>query len=80
MSVKTDTQHAKRKWRGIKVVKEKCKLKDKKVPEYVTMRKEIVDLSIRSWLYSTQIGSSSDVTLRLVVNRLEIGLDNLILI
>ena len=41
----------------IKVEKEKCNLKrcskDKKGPEYVTMRKETVDLSIRSWLCST---------------------------
>ena len=40
-------------------------LKDEKVPEYVTMRKETVDLSIRSWLCSTQVGSSSAVNLRL---------------
>ena len=26
--LQTDTQHAKRKWRGIKVGKEKCNLKD----------------------------------------------------
>ena len=43
-------------------------MKDKKVPEYVTKTKETVDLRIRSWLCSTQVGSSSDV--RLVVNRL----------
>ena len=54
-------------------------LRDKKVPEYVTMRKETVDLSIRSWLCSTQVGSSSAVNLQLDVNRLEIGLINLIL-
>ena len=53
--------------------------RDKKVPEYVTMRKETVDLSIRSWLCSTQVGSSSAVNLQLAVNRLEIGLINLIL-
>ena len=53
-------------------------LKDMIVPEYVTIRKETVDLSIRSWLCSTQVGSSFDVNLRLVVNRLEIGLINLI--
>ena len=46
----------------------------KKVPEYVTMRKETVDLSTRSWLCSTQVGSSSAVNLRLGVNRLEIEL------
>ena len=36
---------------------EKC-LKDKKVPEYVTMRKETVtvDLSNMFWLCSTQVG------------------------
>ena len=49
-------------------------LKDKKVPEYVTMRKETVDLSIRSWLCSSQVGSLSAVNLWLGVNRLEIGL------
>ena len=37
--------------------------KDKKDPEYVTMRKETVDLSIRSWLCSTQVGSSTAVNL-----------------
>ena len=41
-------------------------LKDKKVPEYITMRKEIVDLSIKSWLSSTQVGSSLDVNLLIV--------------
>ena len=50
---------------------ERC-LKDKKEPEYVTMRKETVDFSIRSWLCSTQVGISSAVNLRLPVNRLEI--------
>ena len=45
----------------------------------MTMRKETVDLSIRSWLCSSQVGSSLDVNLRLCVNRLEIGLINLIL-
>ena len=49
------------------------------MPEYVTMRKETVDLSIRSWLCSTQVGSSSAVNLQLDVNRLEIVLINLIL-
>ena len=44
-----------------------------------TMRKETVDLSIRSWLCSTQVGSSSAVNFRLGVNCLEIGLINLIL-
>ena len=53
-------------------------MKDKKVPEYVTMRKETVDLSIRSWLCSTQVGSSLDVNLGLVVNCLEMRLINLI--
>ena len=53
--------------------------KDKKESEYVTMKKETIDFCIRSWLCSTQVGSSSDVILRLVVNRLEIGLINLIL-
>ena len=53
-------------------------VKDKKVPEYVTMRKKTVDISIRSWLCSTQVGSSSAVNLRLGVNRLEIGLIYLI--
>ena len=42
------------------------------------MRKETVDLSIRSWLCYIQVGSSLDVNLRLVVNCLEIGLINLI--
>ena len=54
-------------------------MKDKKVTEFVTMRKETVDRNIRSWLCSTQVDSSSDVNLWLVVNRLEIGLINLIL-
>ena len=56
-------------------------MKDKKVPKYVTMRKETVDLSITVlyWFYSTQVSSSSDVNLLLVVNRLEIELINLIL-
>ena len=54
-------------------------LKVKKLPEYVTMRKETVDLCIRSWLCSTRVGSSSYVNLWLVVNRSEIGLINLIL-
>ena len=47
-------------------------LKDKKVSEYVTIREETVDLSIRSWLCFTQVGSSLAVNLRLGVNRLEI--------
>ena len=63
--LQTDIQHAKRKWRGIKAGKEKLKVK--KVPEYVTMRKETGDLSIRSWLCSTQVGSSSAANLRLGV-------------
>ena len=54
-------------------------MKDKKVPKYVTMRKETFDLSIRFWLCFTQVGSSLDLNIRLVVNRLEIGLTNLIL-
>ena len=54
-------------------------LKDKKVPEYVLMRKETVDLSIKTWLCSTKVGSSSAVNLRLDVNCLEIGFINLML-
>ena len=48
-------------------------LKVKKVPEYVTMRKETVDLTIRSWLCSTQVGSSSAVNLRLDVTAYRSG-------
>ena len=81
--LQTDTQHAKRKWRGIKVGKEKCNwknyLKDKKEPEYVTMRKETVDLCIRAWLCSTQVGSSSAVNLRFVCEPLRDRVINLIL-
>ena len=54
-------------------------LKDKKVTEYLTMRKKTVVLSIGSWLCSTLVGSSSDINLQLGMNRLEIGLINLIL-
>ena len=46
-------------------------LKDKKgelEPEYLMMRKGTVDLSVRSWLCSNQVDSSSDVNLRLTVN------------
>ena len=43
------------------------------------VKKETVDLCNRSWLCSIQVGSSSDVNLRLVVNRLEIRLIDLIL-
>ena len=56
---------------------ERC-LKDKKKPEYVTMRKETVDLSIRSWLCSTQEGSSSAVNLRFVCEPLIDRVINLI--
>ena len=35
--------------------------KDKKGPDYVTMRKEVVDLSVKSWLCSTQVDNSSNV-------------------
>ena len=44
----------------------------------MTMGKETVDLSIRSRLFSLLVGSSSDVNLGLIVNRLEIGLISLI--
>ena len=54
-------------------------IKDKKVPQYVTMRKETVDVSTRSWLCSTKVGSSLDVNLRFVVKRFEIRLINQIL-
>ena len=47
--------------------------RDKNVPKYVTLRKETVDPSIKSWLCSTQVDSSSAVNLRLDVNHLEIG-------
>ena len=80
--LQTDTKHAKhitRNKSGLGKMQFERWLKDKKVPEYITMRKETVDLSIRSWLCSTQVGSSSAVNLRLGVNRLEIGLINLIL-
>ena len=43
------------------------------------MRKETIDLSIRSWICSTEVGSLLDVNLRLIVNRLEIELINRIL-
>ena len=71
------------KWRGVKVSKEKSSLKDDwKTRMGLNMWKwedETVDLSIRFWLCSTKIGSSSDVNLWLIVNRIEIGLINLTL-
>ena len=39
----------------------------------------VVDLSIRSWLCSTQVDSSSKVNLQLIVNHLQIRLINQIL-
>ena len=57
---------------------ERC-LKEKKAPEYVTMRKETVDLSIRSWLCSTQVGSSSAVNLQFICEPLRDRVINLIL-
>ena len=47
--------------------------------EYVTMRKETVDLSIRSWLCFTHVGSSSAVNLRFVCEPLRDRVINLIL-
>ena len=47
-------------------------LKDKNVTEIVTMRKEIVHLSIMSWVCFIQVDSSSEVNLRLLVNRVEV--------
>ena len=52
-------------------------LKDKKMPKYVTMRKGVVGLSIRSWLCSTQL--SRQFIGYVTSNRLEIWFINLIL-
>ena len=41
-------------------------------------KKNPIDLSIRSWLGSTQVGRSLDVKLLLFLNRLEFGLINMI--
>ena len=45
----------------------------------VSMRKETVDLSIRIWLCSIQVGSSSAVNLRFVCEPLRDRVINLIL-
>ena len=58
---------------------DKKKKKKKKRSEYVTMRKETVYLSIRFWFCSNQVDSLLDVNRQLLVNRLEIGMINLIL-
>ena len=64
---------------SLQVVENATSLKDKKEPEYVTMRKETVDLSIRSWLCSTKVGSPSAVNLRFVCEPLRDRVINLIL-